>query len=280
MTWQLIFLLFASAITFGVIVFSFRYGWFRRTAPWNEPRVLMYHMIRGPLAGGRFNKMRVSPELFRRQVEWLARDGWTFCYLSEIISQVASAGIKRVALTFDDGYRDNLTHALPVLREFGAKATLFPVIHLPPGFDWSTKKKEGHTGGELGNELKLGDEEIREMLASGLIELGGHSVTHANLPQLSDDEAWEEIHGCKKKLEDTFHVNVRTFCYPFGLYGQREVELVQKAGFIGAVTTREGVGGTDPFRLLRVKVSGKEGIFAFRLRVRTGRRSWARGSRL
>jgi peptidoglycan/xylan/chitin deacetylase (PgdA/CDA1 family) len=266
-------LLLAGATALGAGAwFTIRHAWWRGTVSYEEPRVLMYHMVREPLPGARFNKMRVPPALFRQQVEWLKREGWSFCFLSEIIENPGPA-MKRVALTFDDGYQDNLLHAMPVLKEFGAKATLFPVVRREEGFDWSTKKKASHDSGELGAEPKLTDDEIRTMLASGLIELGGHTVTHANLPALSEDEAWQEIHGCKTALENTFGVRAPTFCYPFGLFGPREVELTRKAGFIGAVTTEQGVGSGDPFLIPRIKVSGSEGMFAFRLRIRTGRRN-------
>lgn len=250
--------------------FSFRFAWWRKTVPYTEPRILMYHMVRGPLEGGRFNKMRVSPELFHRQVEWLSKNGWTFCFLSEILGDVASVE-KRVVLTFDDGYRDNLLNALPVLEEFNAKATLFPVIHREAGYDWSTHKKASHDGGELGREPKLSDAEISVMLQSGLVELGGHTIHHPSLPQLGETEAWGEIHGCKGALETTFAVNAHTFCYPFGHFGEREIELTRTSSFEGAVTTEQGIGG-DRFALPRVKVSGTEGMFAFRLRMRTGKR--------
>jgi peptidoglycan/xylan/chitin deacetylase (PgdA/CDA1 family) len=251
--------------------FSIRHAWWRRTKPYGQPRVLMYHMTRDPVPGARFNKMRVPPAMFRRQVEWLKREGWEFCFLSEIMENTEPAA-KRVALTFDDGYRDNFMNAFPVLKEFGAKATLFPVINREDGYDWSAKKKASHDGGELGTEPKLSDDEIGVMLASGLIELGGHTISHANLPTLPDDEAWEEIHGCKAALETTFKVPVRTFCYPFGIAGEREVALARKAGYIGAVTTEQGVGNNHPFLVPRVKISGTEGMFSFRLRIRTGKR--------
>jgi peptidoglycan/xylan/chitin deacetylase (PgdA/CDA1 family) len=256
----------------GLLWFSWRYAWWRRTAAPGEPRLLMYHMVREPVPGARFNKMRVAPADFRRQVEWLTREGWTFFFVSELLRSAPKPGEKRVALTFDDGYRDNHTAAFPVLREFKAKATLYPVVDRTPGFDWSTKKKAKHGGGELGQEPKISDAEIAEMVASGLLELGGHGLTHPNLPQLSEAEAAKEISGCKQWLEQTFKVQAPTFCYPFGLFGEREVELVKRAGFIGAVTTEEGVGGPDAFRLRRIKVSGAEGMFGFKLRVRTGRR--------
>jgi len=254
------------------IWFSWRYAWWRPTVPPGTPRILMYHLIREAIPGARFNKMRVAPETFRQQVEWLSRNGWTFCFVSELIRTPSAPGQRRVALTFDDGYRDNYLAALPVLHEFKAKATMYPVVDRTPGVDWSTKKKAWHNEGELAREPKISDAEITEMVASGLLELGGHGLTHPNLPQLSEAEAWKEISECKGWLEMTFGKEAPTFCYPFGLYGPREVELVRRAGFIGAVTTAEGVGGPDSFQLSRVKVSGKEGMLGFRLRMRTGRR--------
>lgn len=251
--------------------FSFRFAWWRKTVPYDQPRVLMYHMVRDRLEGGRFNKMRVSPALFHSQVKWLADHGWTFLFLSEIL-EGKTLPEKSVVLTFDDGYQDNLLNALPVLQEFNAKATLFPVIHREAGYDWSTHKKQSHDGGELGREPKLSDAEISKMLESGLIELGGHTIHHPSLPKLDEKHAWGEIHGCKGALEETFAVNAPTFCYPFGHFGPREIDLTRKSGFAGAVTTEQGIGG-DAFALPRVKVSGTEGMFAFRLRMRTGKRN-------
>lgn len=252
--------------------FTHRFAWWRATVSEKEPRILMYHMVRDPLPGGRFNKMRVSPELFRTQVAWLHENNWTFCFLSEIVRNPSSQ-VKRVVLTFDDGYLDNLENALPVLRDFQAKATLFPVVKREEGYDWSTHKKKSHDGGELGREPKLSDDQIREMLASGLIELGGHSITHANLPALTEEEARKEIAACKEWLESTFGVPVPTFCYPFGLFGPREEQLCREAGYIAATTTEQGIGSDNPFALPRIKVSGSEGMFSFRLRMRTGRRN-------
>ena len=260
-----------SAILLAIGWFSFRFAWWRKSVPESEPRILMYHMVRESLPSGRFNKMRVSPVLFRKQVEWLSEQGWTFCFLSEVIENPRSAE-KRVVLTFDDGYQDNLLNALPILLEFKAKATLFPVIHREAGYDWSSHKKASHDGGELGREPKLSDVEIKQMLDTGLIELGGHTIFHPSLPKLDEERAWDEIHGCKTALEDTFTTTAPTFCYPFGHFAQREIELTKRAGFVGAVTTEQGIDDSNPFALPRVKVSGTEGMFAFRLRMRTGRR--------
>ena len=266
-------MLAASALTLAAALwFSFRFAWWRKSVPATVPRILMYHMVSHPVRGLRFNKMRVSPALFKRQIAWLHQEGWTFCFLSELFRDTATENTKRVVLTFDDGYRDNLLQALPVLKAFQAKASLFPVANRADGYDWSTLKKAGHGEGELGRESKLTDAEITEMLTSGLIEIGGHSLTHANLPVLNAADAWREIAGCKSALESAFGVPAHTFCYPFGLYGAREVELVEKAGFIAAVTTKQGIDVANRFTCSRIKISGTEGMFAFRLRIRTGKR--------
>ena len=74
-------------------------------------------------------------------------------------------------------------------------------------------------------------------------------------------------------MAETFSAVVDSFAYPFGLYGPGDVDLVREAGFTTAVTTEPGIT-TDitntPFELKRIKVSGKDNMLAFMLRLRTG----------
>ena len=68
-----------------------------------------------------------------------------------------------------------------------------------------------------------------------------------------------------------------SFAYPFGIYGPADVAAVAEAGFRTAVTTEEGISldvAEEALELRRIKVSGKDSLFAFRLRLRTGRRGW------
>ena len=138
---------------------SHRYSWWRSTVDHRRPRILMYHMIRAPVAGARFNKLRVSPAAFERQLAWLAQDGWTFAFLSEAWEGGPCAA-KTVVLTFDDGYRDNYSAADPLLRKYGAKATLFLVADRFDR-DWSKTKKAHHDSGELAAEPKLANADVR-----------------------------------------------------------------------------------------------------------------------
>ncbi len=266
-------LLITVIAALALLVFSHRFAWWRRTVPYRYPRLLMYHMVREPVAGATFNKLRVSPADFEAQVRWLKSDGWYFATMAELGSGVALPA-KSVVLTFDDGYADNLLNADPVLQRYDARATLY-LVEDRFDRDWSTSKKAHHDSGELRDEPKLTDEQVEAMVASGRWELGGHTRTHANLSTASPEERSAEIAGARESLAARFNVALDTFAYPFGIYGPDDVAAARDAGYRTAVTTHEGIStdpGRDALELKRVKVSGKDSLFAFRLRLRTGRR--------
>jgi hypothetical protein len=113
------------------------------------------------------------------------------------------------------------------------------------------------------------------MLASGRWELGGHTRTHANLATVNAAERDIEISGARQSLAARFSVPVDSFAYPFGIYGPEDVAAARSAGFTSAVTTREGIPldvVNQAMELPRIKVSGKDSMLAFRLRMRTGLR--------
>ena len=254
------------------VYFSLRYAWWRGPVDYRRPRILMYHMISPRRRGGRFNKLRVAPGEFERQLEWLVDNGWRFAFLSELDEMADQPKI--VVLTFDDGYRDNYTRAHPLLQKYGAKATLFLVVDRFDR-DWSTTKKAHHDSGELMQEPKLTDAEVREMLQSGAWELGAHTLTHALLPELTDDQKRGEMGGGKAELEAMFGTEVSSFAYPFGIFGDEDETVAGAVGYDYAVTTEAGISTdtrAEALRLKRVKVSGKEGALGFSIRLRTGKR--------
>ncbi len=242
-----------------------------RPVPFTAPRILMYHMVSPPRAGATFNKLRVSPEAFTTQMRWLEASGWTFVTMRDLLER-PDLPEKSVAVTFDDGYEDNYTNALPILAAHGAKATLYLVVDRHQR-DWSTSKKAHHDSGELMRETKLSDGQLREMLDSGVFELGAHTLTHANLPRLDPDLRRREICEGKAALETTFGAEVSSFAYPFGIYEQADVDIVRECGFLSAVTTHEGID-TDihgrALELRRIKVSGKDSLKRFQRRLLTG----------
>lgn len=276
MTWLIAVAAAALAVALG---FSFRFAWWRRRVDYRWPRILMYHMVRQPLPGCRFNKLRVAPEAFERQLQWLVDRGWRFAFLSEL-AELEDAE-KTVVLTFDDGYRDNYLAAHPLLLKYGAKATLFLVIDRHDR-DWSRMKKASHDSGELRAEPKLSDDDVQAMLDSGVWQLGAHTLTHALLPALDDADRRSEIGGSKEILQSRFNVAVDTFAYPFGIYDDRDVAAVAATGYRYAVTTEPGISAetqSEALRLKRIKVSSKDNLLVFALRMRTGRRSLNEGTR-
>jgi peptidoglycan/xylan/chitin deacetylase (PgdA/CDA1 family) len=274
----MIYLLFLLLLFPVAIMLFYKFRLQKPAVDYQHPRILMYHMVSAHKKGARFNKLRVTPQNFEKQIHWLRNDGWTFVTLSELAATKATE--KRVAITFDDGFEDNYLEAFPVLKKYAAKATLYLVVDRH-NRDWSTYKKAHHNSGELMREPKLSDAQVKEMLDSGLIELGGHTLTHANLSALSTDAKITEIGQCRQSLTETFDTPVSSFAYPFGIYSPEDVALVANAGYSNAVTTQEGIDSASastiapamtPFELKRVKISGKDSLRTFQHRMRYGTR--------
>ena len=129
--------------------------------------------------------------------------------------------------------------------------------------------------GELAREPKLNDEQVQYLAHSGLVEIGSHTLTHANLDKLDDTESLFELTESKKQLEQLTGTSVSSFAYPFGIYSDRDVYLAKQAGYRNAVTTKEGIDGLSPdfMQLQRIKISGKDSMFAVKLRLNLGKRT-------
>ncbi|WP_180170463.1 polysaccharide deacetylase family protein [Acinetobacter sp. YH12027] len=257
-----------------MIAFSLKYAWWKPAVDWKRPRVLMYHMVREHIDGAKFNKLRVKPEEFEKQVAWMKAEGFHFVTMHELQQNWGQHPEKTVAITFDDGYLDNLENAYPILEKYQAKATIYVVVDRHDR-DWSTYKKAHHNSGELAREPKLNDEQVRFLAQSGIVEIGSHTLTHANLDKLNDAECLKELDESKQALENLILKPVESFAYPFGIYSERDVRLAEQAGYSNAVTTKEGIDGLSPdfMQLKRIKISGKDSMFAVKLRMKLGKRS-------
>ena len=166
-----------------------------------------------------------------------------------------------VCVTFDDGYRDNLLAAAPILaRVRRAGDDLHPESHHrrraavplvpdpPPALSW----------GEVG-----------ELVAGGLVDVQSHTLTHPLLPRVDDARSREEIVASKAEIERHVPYAVTSFCYPAGLYGPREVAFAREAGYAAAVTTNPGVnaGGGDLLQLRRTLLYGADDLATFRAKL-------------
>lgn len=269
--------IYSGLVLFLVLLgayYSHRYAWWKKPISYQYPRILMYHMISDPIKGAKFNSLRISPELFEKQLRYLTDNGWHFFTMSELLSKKDQLTEKSIALTFDDGYQDNFTNALPLLKKYKAKATIYLVVDRH-NREWSSKRKKKNNSGELMAEPKLLDNQIKELIESGLVEIGSHTVTHDNLPMISEEQKHDEIVGAKKQIEDLFGIKCHSFCYPFGLFDQTDLALVESAGYSNATTVETGISNlndTSSYLLKRITVSGKDNFYAFKLKLKIGRR--------
>ena len=260
------------AIDVLLILFSLKYVWWYPREDLKKTRIMMYHMISKQLPKTKKSGLRVSPEMFERHLKYFSDNNWSFIKMSELLEHDTQE--KVVAITFDDGYEDNYTEAFPLLKKYNACATLYLVIDRHQN-DWSAKKNPKHNKGDLAKKSKLSDEQVQEMVTSGIFELGGHTYSHPFLPNLSVEDKEHEMISSKSFLETKFNTNISSFAYPFGIYSSADVDIIKASNFISAVTTKEGVASSDSiYELKRIKASGKDNFLTFKLRVLKGFRGF------
>ncbi len=210
--------------------------------------ILTYHKIGARPTGTLRPEFYVSTKQFKKQMQELTAGNIRVLSLADSLAPPAS-NEHRLVLTFDDGYRNVLREALPVLKEFGIQAMHYLVPGHIGGFnDWDAQNGEAR-------EPLMSEGEIREWIAAGQ-QIGSHTVTHAWLTRLSVAEARREIFESKRMLEDRFGIGVDHFCYPYGDWNTTVRELVLEAGYKSATTIDAGVNGLDqdPLTLKRLLV--------------------------
>lgn len=214
--------------------------------------ILMYHSVH---PGARpENRLSVSADSFERQMRFLHEHGYNVVPLTRIRDMLASGERippKTVAITLDDGYRDNFRYAFPILRKYNLPATVFVIVD------------------EVGRaqEDRLFWEEIRQMHDSGLVTIGSHCMGPEPLINLTSEiELRRQIFESKRILEEKLGSEVTVFSYPEGKFDEHIRSLVQEAGYTVAVATNPGkeYPDTDTFALKRLRISAtSDNLFVF-----------------
>ncbi len=182
--------------------------------------------------------LNIQPQTFEAQINTLKEAGYTFITPSEIVKIESGEQKveKPIIISFDDGYRDFYTDVFPILKKNNVKA----VAYIVPGF-------LDHLNYMYWNQVK-------EISASPLIEIGAHTMNHTSLNRLSVQAAAEEINQSKLVLELSLGRQITTFAYPYGHFTGQTVELVKSVGFTSALTTIEGTNKNvdEKFTLKRI----------------------------
>ena len=199
--------------------------------------ILMYHHIAPAPPGARLPALWVRPATFAAQLRALRRAGYRAVTLGRVW-RAWSGGPRLprrpIVLSFDDGYADQVRHALPVLARQRWPGVLNLALDFLPAM-----------GGKAA---------VRRLLAAGW-EIGSHSISHPDLTRLDPASLEEEISGSRAQIHNLLGVEAEFFCYPSGRLDAAVVAAVRRAGYLAATTTRAGYASPrDPFRLARVQV--------------------------
>ena len=215
-------------------------------------RILMYHRVADLLE---YDQLTVSTQQFEAQMAWLVANR-NVKPLGELLERVreGTAGRNLVAVTFDDGYLDNLENALPILEKYQVPAT----IYVTSEFASQSRSHPRYKGDA--RRLHLNWSEIGKLGRHPLISIGSHTVSHPMLSELGDAESACEIIDSKSEIESHTGLTVLDFCFPSGNYSERELITVAQAGYRSAVTVKPGIndGAADVFALRRTEVTAKD----------------------
>ncbi|MCZ8517203.1 polysaccharide deacetylase family protein [Paenibacillus filicis] len=208
--------------------------------------VLNYHSV--TIQPG--NRAAITPKKLEEQMQYLAEQGYTTLSLKEFIDiweGRVSPPTKPVLLTFDDGYKDNYTTAMPILKKYEFRATLF----MSPGM--------------VDDGYFLNWDEVKEMHQVGW-DIQPHGMTHPHLPRLSAEKQEHEIMEGRHQIEEQLEITADVFCYPYGERNQVTLNILKENQFRYAFTIDQGKAAPDqnPLLLRRLFVDGEQGLSSFK----------------
>lgn len=190
--------------------------------------------------------LNINPNTFDLQIKTLTDAGYTFMTASEladVIDNKIPLPPKPILITIDDGHWDLTTDILPILKKYNVKATAYII------------------SGFIGGSDFLSQPQLTDVIQSGLVEIGAHTVHHIGLAGKLSSVVQYEVTQSKTQLENTYHLKVVSFAYPGGSFDQTAIAAVKKAGFRTAISTVPGVMQSDVnrFYLYRIRPGYRTG---------------------
>lgn len=189
--------------------------------------IIMYHYVEYVKDKRDALRIRLStpPHVFEETLANLKHDGYETYFMKDVNDLIDARmylAKRAVVLTFDDGYADFYDVVYPLLRKYHMRATVY-VIH-----DF------------IGQKDFMTHEQIREILNSGLVEIGSHTLTHPYLKSADAATARREIFESKSRLEEEFGIDIASFAYPYGAMSPESVAFAKEAGYRNAVSVISG----------------------------------------
>lgn len=228
--------------------------------------ILMYHSISSENEGVHpYFQTTTSLQTFIEHMRFLHENGYAATGLNDVATHIErSVGPERkVVITFDDGYRDFYTDAIPVLKHYGFTATMF----LPT-------KYIGKTVRQFKSRNCLTWSEVRELHKAGF-SFGSHTVTHPQLRCITQEQQEFELRYSKETIEDQIGAPVHSFSYPYAFPEQDHPftkhirHLLKQMGYRNGVSTVIGTLGlgADTFFLKRLPINSCDDLCFFKAKV-------------
>ncbi len=213
--------------------------------------ILNYHRVGYPSPGTGHRGLYVTPDILAWQIRLLKARGAEFVRVTEGVRRGCGRGL--VAITFDDGYSDNIELGFSVIKSAGIKATVYVVS--------GDVGKKAVVWPESYSKIPLdlmGWDELRSLEAEGW-EIGSHAAEHVHLGTRSPEEQRSLIARSWDDFESNLGHKPASFAYPYGSYDDCTVKVLSELGCAAAVTTDPGginTRETPPLRLFRHPAKG------------------------
>ncbi len=206
--------------------------------------ILCYHGVLDEPWG--LESLFVKIDEFASQMEYLAENGYTTLFVSEI--KEADKYAKPIILTFDDGYKDVYTNAFPILKKYNLKANIYII------------------SGWLDGQTYMSEDDLKEMANSSLIEVGSHTVTHQALAKLSNNRIEEEVKNSQEFLQKLTNKPIDVIAYPTGSYDERVIDSTKKyyKYALSTIKGKEDPANLNTYTLKRIYVYRKYNLNTFK----------------
>ncbi len=211
-----------------------------KTKPAKKLIFLMYHYVEINENKEDFKRdsLNTLPFIFEQQMITLKNAGYKFIHPSEISQFLKDdSEQKYVVVSFDDGYRTFYSYTYPIIKKHGIKSVNYIIYNF------------------VGRQNNMDAYMIEQLVKDGLVEIGSHTLNHPDITSISEEQLKSEIIESKNLLEKRFNTKVTSFCYPYGFYNEKAFPFVRDAGYLTAVTTKEGslVSENNLFEIKRIR---------------------------